>query len=191
MKILLPKYCAYIAIGLFANNCLIVNTAQAIDAIGGSARNSNVVVNSNVAWTTLVSVRFQNPTQRYCIATCSADALNPTTFNGPANQYRFTVSDSSTVGLDQGQERTLEFWNQLGVRDNNIKEITTTGGWPANANTPGYFSAPPTIGPFTGRTLYCLARKIGAAPNMTVIDASMTVTCTDNRLVPPFIIQPL
>jgi len=158
--------------------------ALAVDAVGGSATNVDIGVNG-AGWTILRSVTFSNPTQRYCTATGSADALRPihADANGE-NLYYFTVSDTPNPIKDQGQERTLAFWN-LAISDNSIKEITTTGGWMSQATAdPGVFTF--AASPLS-RTLYFLARKATAAttPNLTVRDASMTVTCTDNRLVPP------
>jgi hypothetical protein len=170
------------------------NAAFAVDAVGGSAKNTDVIVNSNVAWTVLGKVTFQNPTQRYCTATGSADARNPgyPSYQPSAApwQYRFTVSNRNNPPLDQGQERTLEFWNQFVggiVKDNQIKEITTTGGWMANVMAdPGYFTFPGLgFSISSGHTIYFLARKIGTAPDLRVLDNSLTVTCTDNKLVKP------
>ena len=186
-----------LGMALSASSVFMSGTALAVDAIGGSATNTNVTVTSPVAWTVLGKVTFQNPTQRYCIATGSADAQNPLFQPSAAPwQYRFTVSNSPNPLINQGQERTLEFWNQVAggslVRDNQIKEITTTGGWMANVLVnPGYFTFPAVAAPFNGQTVYLLARKIGNVPNLTVLDSSLTVTCTDNRLIPPFGIIPL
>lgn len=192
-KLFNKKYSILLGMALSASTALMSDAAFAVDAVGGSARNTNVLVNSNVAWTILRTVTFTNSTQRYCIATGSADAHNPTSQPSAAPwQYRFTVSNSPNPPVDQGQERTLEFWNQAGggflLRDNQIKEITTTGGWMANAmNDPGYFTFPAAF----SQTVYFLGRKIGGAPNLTVLDNSLTVTCTDNRLAPPLIIPPV
>jgi hypothetical protein len=166
---------------------LMSSPVSAVDAVGGSANNGATPVNAVVNcaapgnWTVLERVRFQNPTRRYCIATGSADARRPTTVNGESFYY-FTVSNASNPRCDQGQERTLTFRNQGGILDNSVKEITTTGGWMSQANAnPGHFTVPAG-----NRTIYFLARKANAAtPNLGVDDASLTVTCTDNRLVPP------
>jgi hypothetical protein len=187
IKLIHPRPSTLLALVLPICAALMPETALAVPAVGGSARNTNVIVNSAAAWTVLTSVNFSNTTQRYCTATGSADAFRPHTWNAQY-QYRFTVSNSANPLLDQGQERTLEFRNQAGILDNSIKEITTTGGWMSNVMAnPGYFTLAPT-GIFGSRTIYLLARKIGAPPNLVVADASLTVTCTDNRLVPPFII---
>ncbi len=180
------RTCLVAALPLCAT--IVSSPALAVDAVGGSASNINVVV-PGAGWTILRSVNFSNPAQRYCTATGSADAVRPTLANGESVYY-FTVSNTPNPIFDQGQERTLTFWNQAGIWDNRIKEITTTGGWmsPANAD-PGYFTVAANPFIFGSRTLYFLARKAAAAtPNLTVIDASLTVTCTDNRLVPPLII---
>lgn len=190
------KKSVVLGMALTAGAALLSESAWAVDAVGGSATNTDVIVNSSAAWTVLGKVSFQNPTQRYCIATGSADGLNPAFVPSAAPwQYRFTVSNSANPPINQGQERTLEFWNQLVagqlVRDNQIKEVTTTGGWMANVlANPGYFTFPAVIAPFGGQTVYLLARKIGNAPNLRVLDNSLTVTCTDNRLVPPLTLIP-
>ncbi|MGZ8934778.1 MAG: hypothetical protein ACXW04_07745 [Methylobacter sp.] len=188
IKLIHPRPSTLLALVLPICAALMPETALAVPAVGGSARNTNVIVNSAAAWTVLTSVNFSNTTQRYCTATGSADALRPHTSNAQY-QYRFTVSNLANPLLNQGQERTLEFRNQAGIWDNSIKEITTTGGWMSNVMAnPGYFTMAPT-GIFGSRTIYFLARKILAgAPNLVVDDASLTVTCTDSRLVPPFIV---
>jgi hypothetical protein len=175
---------------------LMSNPALAVDAVGGAANNGAINVGAVVNcaqpgnWTILETVSFTNPTQRYCTATGSADAFRPTTANGESTYY-FTVSNQPNPICNQGQERTLMFWNQGGIWDNRVKEITTTGGWMAPANAdPGYFTFP-ALGFNQGHTLYFLARKLNAAtPNLIVDDASLTVTCTDNRLVPPLGLVP-
>ncbi len=179
---------AWLAAALPLCATLMSSPVFAVDAIGGNANNGLIVVATPFCnWTVLETVPFQNPTKRYCIATGSADAIRPTTFAGPEHFYYFTVSNTPAPICDQGQERTLTFWNQGGIRDNSKKEITTTGGWMAPANAdPGYFTFPAG-----NQTLYFLARKAtDATPNLPVDDASLTVTCTDNRLVPPLGIHP-
>lgn len=181
----------FMGLGLLASLSLMSGNALAVDAVGGSAQTADVVV-PGPAWTVLRKVTFRNPTQRFCTATGSADAKNPNP-NVPSAapwQYAFTVSNSPNPPANQGQERTLEFWNQVVgggiVRDNTVKEITTTGGWMANVMAdPGYFTFPGLILPSAGHTVYLLARKIGAGPNLSVLDSSLTVTCTDNALLPP------
>ena len=163
---------------------LMSSPVVAFDAIGGNANNGlTAVVAAGCqppAWTVLETVPFQNPHQHYCHATGSADAFRPTTANGEYNYY-FTVSNTPAPICNQGQERTLTFWNQAGIKDTGIKEITTTGGWMAPANgDPGYFTVPAG-----NQTLYFLARHAIGAPPLQVDDASLTVTCMDNRLVPP------
>ncbi len=179
-----PRQSTLLALALSTYATLMSGAALAVDAVGGSARNINVNV-VGAGWNVLTSVNFGNVGTRYCTATGSADAFRPNTTTGQY-QYRFTVSDSPNPPIDQGQERTLEFLNQAGTWDNSIKEITTTGGWMSNVMAnPGYFTFTNPV--FLGsRTLYFLARKIGAPPDLLVTDASMTVICTDNRLVPFF-----
>ncbi|MDD5323657.1 MAG: hypothetical protein PHD43_24260 [Methylococcales bacterium] len=183
-----PRQSTLLALALSTYATLMSGAALAVDAVGGSAR--NIDVNVGAAWTVLTSVNFRNPTQRFCTATGSADAFRPSAAPGQY-RYLFTVSDTPNPAFDQGQERALEFLNQGNILDNTSKEITTTGGWMSNAAAnPGYFTvaANPLI--FGSRTLYFLARKATVfTPNLTVADASMTVTCTDNVLAPPLIID--
>lgn len=183
-KVFYPKQPTVLGLALLINATLMSGTALAVDAVGGSARNADVIVGA--AWTVLTSVNFANPTQRFCTATGSADAIRPT---AAAGQYRylFTVSNSPNPAFDQGQERALEFLNQGNILDNTSKEITTTGGWMSNVMAnPGYFTATASPFIFGSRTIYFLARKATAAtPNLRVGDASMTVICTDNKLAPP------
>ncbi|MGH8489579.1 MAG: hypothetical protein ACREXS_12130 [Gammaproteobacteria bacterium] len=184
---------AWLAAALPLCATLMSSPALADDAVGGNANNGLTVVNTAACqWTVLETVTFQNPTTRYCIATGSADAIRPTTFAGPEHTYYFTVSNATNPICNQGQERTLTFWNQGGILDNSKKEITTTGGWMAPANAdPGYFTVP-AAGIFGNRTLYFLARKAAAAtPPLTVDDASLTVTCTDKRLASSIIVNPV
>lgn len=189
-KFLTKKSSFVLGLALSASAALMSETAFAVDAVGGSAQNVDVVV-PFPAWTVIRKVTFRNPTQRYCTATGSADAKNPNPniISAAPWQYAFTVSNSPNPPANQGQERTLEFWNQFVnglVRDNSVKEITTTGGWMANTMAdPGYFSFPALLPLSSSNTVYFLARKIGNVPNLTVLDSSLTVTCTDNRLVPP------
>lgn len=171
--------------GTVIGSCFIINTAMAADAVGGSGTNINQIVN-NIAWVPLRTVTVPaQTTDRYCIATCSADAANPyPNGGGNLNRYFFTVSNSANPPFDQAQERTLEFWNQGFVIDNKIKEITTTGGWASTItgqfSAPGYFKIP------ANKTvpLYCLARKENANTVMvSFTDVSMTAVCTD-RVMP-------
>jgi hypothetical protein len=199
INFLYPKQAKLLALALSINATLMSGAAIAVDAVGGSAMNGAVVVNQVAGWNVLTSVTFKNPTQRYCTATGSADALRPTVIlpgahipvPAPgASTYYFTVSNTPAPLFNQGQERTLEFLNQGNILDNKIKEITTTGGWMAGVMAnPGYFTVLANPALFGSRTIYFLARKATVAtPNLTVDDASLTVTCTDNVLAPPFIV---
>jgi len=151
------------------------------DEVGGNGTIADQFVTSNVVWTGLRSELVINPDNafRWCIATCSADALNPVPVG--THQYRFRVSlNGAPAAVNSPYERTLQFLNQLvfvpavpplfvPVRDNSTKEITTTGG--AFLTPPGQNS------------IKCEAMKfLAATPDLTVDDASLTVACTDTRL---------
>ncbi|MGZ8241833.1 MAG: hypothetical protein ACXWTK_09960, partial [Methylobacter sp.] len=105
IKLIHPRPSTLLALVLPICAALMPETALAVPAVGGSARNTNVIVNSAAAWTVLTSVNFSNTTQRYCTATGSADAFRPHTSNAQY-QYRFTVSNLANPLLNQGQERT-------------------------------------------------------------------------------------
>lgn len=155
---------------------LIPLQAEAVlDEVGGNGTIVNQVVNTDAAWITLRSVLVFSPTTnaRRCIATGSSDAFNPGINPGGfgANLYRFRVSlNGLPVGVDGPFERTLQFLNQTVpiVRDNTIKEITSTGGV--------------FVPPAGFSTIRWEARKFVGALNLTVDDSSLTVVCTDTEL---------
>ncbi len=159
--------------------CLALIPAQAL-AVPASGGNEvffpDQLVNTvgPATWTTLRRVPIiVGNTPRFCAVTGSSDALNP---GGVlSNFYRFTLTLAAGANpIDQGQERTLHFFNQPipgghVVVDNRIKEITST--WWFRLTTPGT------------HFVYWRATKfaVGTAP-MTVDDSSISVVCTDVAL---------
>lgn len=155
------------------------------DEVGGNSNTAPPLVISDAFWTVLTNVTVFNPDnqKRFCTAVCSADPLNPPQ-NGGTFQYRFRVSlNGQPAAVNNSVERTFEFANEFEVdtvgfpalpilrlvRDNSIKEITTTGG---------PFLTQPGLS-----TIKCEARKfLAATPTLTVDDVSLTVTCTDTEL---------
>lgn len=153
---------------------LVPLQAEAVlDEVGGNGTIVNQVVPSAAAWTVLRSVLVFSPTTnaRRCIATGSSDAFNPGLLG--SHFYRFRVSlNGLPIGVDGPFERTLEFLNQVAtvpVRDNRIKEITSTGGV--------------FVPPAGFSTIRWEARKfLAATPALLVDDSSLTVVCTDTEL---------
>jgi hypothetical protein len=104
-----------------------------------------------------------------CVVTGSADAQNP---GGGTidNRYQFTISINTTgPANDSGCERTLQFDDNVGVNDIDNDHVTTTCLL-RNISIGG------------NNTIRWLARKLPKtpdAPNLTVLDNSLTVVCSD------------
>ncbi len=152
---------------------LVPVSAMALDAAGGSDTNVNQVVNTvgPGAWVTLVSQQINAATggTRHCIATGSSDTLNPGTL--ASEQYRFTLSLAAGADpIDSGRERRLEFSNTAVTGDNVAKEITST--W--------FFTLPPPTAVYFIR--WRATKFAAATANLTVLDSSLSVVCTDVAL---------
>jgi|KBSMisStaDraftv2_1062788.scaffolds.fasta_scaffold551281_1 hypothetical protein len=152
----LPALCLLHAAGALADN-----------GIGGDETVDNRIVNSNAVWTVLVAEPFALAQDAgSCIATGSADAVNPN--NGNNRQYRFALSiDNANPAVDGPFERTQEFDTGATGRE----EVSSTA-------TFRFLQA-------GNHTIYWLARIIGGAPALTVADNSMTFVCM-NALLDPF-----
>jgi hypothetical protein len=136
------------------------------NGLGGDETTTDRSVNSNAAWTVLVAEPFQLLADgTSCIATGSADALNPN--NGANRQYRFTLAIDAMPAVDGPFERTVEFDANFTARE----EVSSTAIF--------------RLLPAGNHTIYWLARKIGAVPNLNVTDNSMTFVCM-NALLDPF-----
>lgn len=140
--------------------------AWADDGIGGDETINDRIVNSQNVWTVLVSEPFQLVKDgSSCIATGSADAVNPN--NGANRTYRFTLSiDNANPAVDGPFERSVEFDANMVGRE----EVSSTATF--------------RLLPAGNHTIYWLARKGGAIPNLTVSDNSMSFTCSDSLLDP-------
>jgi hypothetical protein len=154
-------------LALFSLLSLGATGAWADNGLGGDETTTDRVVNSNAVWTVLVAEPFSLAGDNTsCIATGSADAVNPN--NGANRQYRFALSiDNANPALDGPFERTVEF-------DANVtgkEEVSSTATF--------------RLLQAGNHTIYWLARKVGAAPNMIVSDNSMTFVCM-NALLDPF-----
>jgi hypothetical protein len=142
---------------------LAAASASADNGIGGDETINDRMVNSNAVWTVLVAepVNFAAPTS--CVATGSADVVNPN--NGANRQYIFTLSvDNANPAVNGPFERTVEFdANMVGK-----EEVSSTATFRQLA--PG------------NHTIRWLARKVAGAPNTLVIDNSMTFVCASNLM---------
>ena len=140
--------------------------ASADDGVGGDETINDCIVNSSAVWTVLVSEPFQLVKDgSSCIATGSADALNPN--NGANRGYRFTLSiDNANPAVDGPFERSVEFdANMVGK-----EEVSSTATF--------------RLLPAGNHVIYWLARKTNGTPNMTVTDNSMSFVCQDALLDP-------
>src|SRR5262245_17214371 len=150
-----PALCLLHAAGAFADN-----------GVGGDETVNNRIVNSNAVWTVLVSEPFALMKDAgSCIATGSADAVNPN--NGNNRQYRFALSiDNANPAVDGPFERSVEFDANMVGRE----EVSSTATF--------------RLLQAGNHTIYWLARKGGAIPNLTVSDNSMSFVCSDILLDP-------
>ncbi len=141
--------------------------------VDGKGNAADVVVTTvggaSANWNTLVSVEILIPANQiwHCVATASAEALNP---GGLDNRYRFTLTrnDTSPV-VGAGCERTIDVDDNAGVDDATNYVVGTTC---------------PFLNVFAGtHTIRLLATKVTAGDaNMIVDDSSLTVVCTNNQL---------
>ena len=147
-----------------------VFTAQPAHTGGldGSGTTTNVSINSDSSWTTLMTVDVNFGTQTHahqCVAVASADILNP--FSGSANQRNSYFFDL-TVGLPNGGSvdgpgsRTVELINNS-TYGNATQNITTNRV---------FFNIQNGV-----HTVYFLGRKSTGAANANVNDSSMSVIC--------------
>jgi hypothetical protein len=140
--------------------------ASADLAVGGDETNVDRIVPFSNAWTVLVAEPFMTNTNlTHCIATGSADAMNP---NVPGNfRYRFVLSiDNAMPPIDGACERTVSFDNGA---VQSIEEVSSTCTF-RNLLAGGH-------------TIRWLARVATAgAPPLTVTDNSMTFVCQNNLL---------
>lgn len=139
--------------------------ASADLAVGGDETNVNRVVPGAAIWTILTAEPFQTVgNDTHCVATGSADALNPNMGNN--HQYRFVVSiDNLNPAVNGACERTVEF----DAFAQHIEEVSSTC-------TFRHLAA-------GNHRIFWLARKVVAgAPALTVDDNSMTFVCQNNLL---------
>ncbi|HTP07450.1 MAG TPA: Kazal-type serine protease inhibitor domain-containing protein [Anaerolineae bacterium] len=150
---------------------MISFNVSAESRVQGAKTNANITVTSERAWTVLSSATVRIPEGEgwQCVATGSADGKNPA--NGTIdNQYRFTLSiDNVNPAVDGPCERTLQFNDNGGVRDTIYDDVNSTCSF--NNIRSG------------NRVIRWLARKTEKnpdAPNLIVLDNSLTVVCSDS-----------
>lgn len=149
---------------LLAALAVVPMHASADFVVGGDETNVDRVVPSDNVWTLLVAEPMPfmgNDTS--CIATGSADALNPNAAVG--GLYRFVLSLVPQPPINSPCERTVAFDNGA---VQSMEEVSSTCTFRHRNGNP---------------TLYWLARKVtAAAPALTVTDSSMTFACMNNLL---------
>lgn len=118
---------------------------------------------------------FFDPGSHGCVVNASADVY--WTGGGPTeaeNQYRFVVIRNNTnpvTGL--GTERILSMVDHAGLNDPNSYPVSTTGVYGGVTSING-------TGSPNAHTFYLLGRKVASEhPNVTVVDASLSVLCVD------------
>jgi hypothetical protein len=146
---------------------MCATSAWADNGLGGDETAVDRLVDNAAAWTVLVAEPFALAGDgTSCIATGSADAVNPN--NGGNRAYRFTLSiDNANPAIDGPFERLVEF----DANRNGREEVSSTATFRLLQSG--------------NHTIYWLARKVGGGPNMTVSDNSMTFVCL-NALLDPF-----
>lgn len=151
---------------------LTIGSAQVMAAsgVGGDETNVDAVVMSSGNWTVLLSEQFSNAAPNtHCVATGSADAMNPVA--GDDNRYRFVLSiNDPNPPIDGPCERSVEF-DENGTDAQHVEEVSSTCTFRhVEVGSP---------------TIFWLARKVpkaGGTPNLTVSDSSMSFVCLNNLL---------
>jgi len=145
---------------------LSAQPAQAHDFMLRHASITNVLINSNANWNTIRFVSFNFNHSHSCLVVASGDVENP---GGTVmdQQYRFTVTiDDPNPPTDGSAERTIELRDNADppVDDPNIHPVATNQVFFAVAAGQTHF-------------IRFLGRKVGAAIDAFVSDASLSVVC--------------
>lgn len=147
--------------------------ASALESgVTGAKTRADIVIGPN--WVVLSSATVNIPAGQFwhCMATGSADPhFDKETKN---NRYVFTLTIDEISPPDDGRcERTIEFNDNAsvtgGISDNRFNAVSSTCPFfrVAGGGT---------------HTVYWLGKKIEKASNLTILDNSLTVVCSDNRL---------
>ena len=144
--------------------CFFPQVSLADDDACGSATTTDDVI-STTTFDILVSCNLTLTTghTHRCAATACADAAAP---GGTNNDYRFVISTAAGgPGNDTAWERSVELNDNPGIDDADSVPVCTTRFLTLGSGTV---------------TIYWMARKEAAADaNMTVLDSSLSVVCTD------------
>jgi hypothetical protein len=159
---ILPVWLALISVEVSAQRC----------GVEGAQTTTDDPIQTDAAWDTLLAVTVTIPNTGspwHCVATGSADALNPSG-DTTQNLYRFTLSnDDINPPIDSACERTLEMNDNPGVNDSDVTEVSSTCKF-INVDAGNH-------------TIRWTARKVAADDaDMTVRDSSLSVVCCDDHL---------
>jgi hypothetical protein len=150
---------------------LVPHQGSAHDATGGASTVVDDVI-TTTRYNTLLAVTFDFsafPHHHHCVATASAEAVNPagTTLD---NKYIFVLSlDSTTPITNHPSARTIDFDDNPVLDEPNFLEVSST-----------FFFG--NIAPGQ-HTIRWMARKVGTDDeNLTVEDSSLTIVCTQRLL---------
>ncbi len=152
------------AFALLATLAVASMQTSADVGVGGDETNVDRIVPFNNAWTTLVAEPFQITKElTHCVATGSADALNPNVGN---NQYRFLLSiDNANPPIGGACERSVAFDNGAVQSTEEVSSTCTFRNLGLGLHT-----------------IRWSARTVAAAAPLIVTDNSMTFVC-DNTLL--------
>lgn len=146
--------------------------ALAQPAVGGQDSNVNIGIPAAGCTTLNQQIFAASNLVRYCVATGSADVLHPAG-NGGTYVFNLTLNNAACAPLNGGMERTVQFQDvAVGaqvIRDNRIKEVTSTGFFTLAANV--------------GHILRWTGRALAGVPATIVDDRSLSVVCLNQRLV--------
>ncbi len=154
---------------------------SANDEVGGSGSVTNKTVSDNMLWTTISSVNHTvngGAGTNDCMVVASADVDNPSPSTG--KQYLFTISRNTTNPIENTRaERTLEFVDNSGVDDPNIKPVSTNEVFTGLTSTNG-------VAGTNLHTFYLLGKKkleqpdgTNTAPDLSVLDYTISTVCVD------------
>jgi hypothetical protein len=159
---------------------------SANDEAGGAGSVTDVVVTDNTLWTTLRTVNHTvngGVGTNDCMVVASADVANPSPSTG--KQYLFTITRNNTGNgvtplVENGSaEKTLEFVDNVGVDDPNMKPVSTNTVFTGLTSTNG------TAGT-NSHTFRLLGKKKSVhpdgsttAPDLTVEDSRIDFVCVD------------
>ncbi|MGD9508932.1 MAG: hypothetical protein AB7I59_10610 [Geminicoccaceae bacterium] len=154
-----------LTVGVTVGLSALAGAATAHDTTLGSESTSNFTCDASADWDTIRSVTLSSfPHDHNCVITGAADLNNPGG-NASDQTYHLTVSvDNLNPLLDNSAARTVELRDQSGVNDPNVWPVATTSRV--------------VVQDGSSHTIRLQCRKnSGSAPNLTILDSSLNVTC--------------